>query len=203
VAHKKKRHATKRKKAIAKKVSARTKKRAQKVVRKPRASKVSKQRRKKQPSPKSSSKHLEYTHADGSSFKVFRTQTKFNSSRYLTRKKWKRKLARSEAVVSDIKDRFAQFWKRNGKRGKLFFVRVPIVINVKGKRVKHGIAMPRFYIQSEKGLEKFLLGLGTRFEELLRKYSLRKDFKSISIASVSMEVLNEVPAKSAKKRSKK
>lgn len=165
--------------------------------------------KRKTPQTKSSGVYKKLTGQNGKTFQIFKARTRFKKS--LTLKKADLKSSLDKQFNKRIASEFRRQFKKHGKKGQYKILRVSINHNVKGKRLKNGFSGYRTRIKTEKDLELALNDLYVEMSKAFERYLKRKDYRSLTIKGVSMEVSekdgkeDEVQSKpsSSRKRKKK
>lgn len=147
-----------------------------------------------------------YTAANGARFKIVREKIALSRKRYLekiTRGRKKGSLKRSRSYVKDLKKEVRRFYK--GKRvGKRLIVRIPVNINLKGRRLKQYIGFTPQFASSQAGIDKLIFALDRKLNELLKEYAMQQGFSSISVSGVELETkTHEVRTKTSRGKKKR
>lgn len=147
-----------------------------------------------------------YTSANGARFKIVREKIALSRKRYLekiTRGRKKGKFKRSRSYVKDLKKEVRRFYK--GKRvGKRLIVRIPVNINLKGRRLKQYIGFTPQFASTKAGIDKLIFALERKFNELMKEYAMQQGFSSISVSGIELETkTNEVRTKTSRRKKKR
>lgn len=148
---------------------------------------------------------LRITTTRNTTLNIYREKTSFAHSAYFRKERGRRQRGQ-KAYVKKLPDRFLRFYKKHRGKGDRYGVKLAVSINIRGKRVKQFISLKTRIIRSKKGAEQYYRGLTDELQKLLRRYTVRKDFQSVTIKGMELEVKTfEVPIKpnNRKKSAKK